>query len=180
MCKRAPSPVQTERCWRSVASAHTPLSPPPMVTGVIAIPAKSNRYSNSCRPLELKMRFAGDCMFCEGSGKCEECHGAGIDPHLNSAEIKCSHCNSTGICPECEGTGKAASSRQQYKGNVLIYGALCAVGLIAFFALFAITNNRWVTVALLVIWQAILFIVFYRASQKDTQRRKPAPPSRFP
>ncbi len=88
--------------------------------------------------------ISGQCTFCEGSGKCEECHGTGINPHLNSSEPKCSHCSGIGVCPECEGTGKSPMRRRQYKGNLLLYGILWASGLVAFFALISVFQNPWI------------------------------------
>jgi hypothetical protein len=65
----------------------------------------------------------GDCKFCEGSGKCEECNSSGIDPHLNYPDTRCPHCEATGLCPECCGTGTAGWACE-LKGNVLVYGLL--------------------------------------------------------
>lgn len=117
---------------------------------------------------------SGDCTFCEGLGKCEECHGTGTNPHLNSPEPRCPHCSGTGVCPECEGSGKAPLWRP-HKGNLLIYGIAWALGLIAFFGVLSAVRNRWIIALLMVGWSAFWYVLFYR----DSQRRKSAPPSRF-
>lgn len=115
------------------------------------------------------MLIQGDCVFCEGSGKCEECHGTGTNPHLNSSEPKCPHCSGDGICPECEGVGKAPMYRRKYKGNVLFYGLLWAAGLIAFFGLIFIARNRWIQVLLFICWNVFWYILFYRDSQRTKE-----------
>jgi len=46
------------------------------------------------------------CVFCGGDGKCSECGGTGMNPHLNEDEAKCRNCSGSGGCPECEGTGR--------------------------------------------------------------------------
>jgi Flp pilus assembly protein TadB len=115
---------------------------------------------------------SGDCTFCEGSGKCKECQGSGVNPHINSPEAKCSHCSATGACPECDGTGRAGS---RHKGNVLFYGLAWASGLIVFFGVFAAVSHTSLKVVLVVAWTVFWYAVFYR----DSQRRKPAPPSRL-
>jgi hypothetical protein len=117
---------------------------------------------------------SGDCTFCEGSGKCEECHGTGINPHLNSSEPKCSICSATGVCPECDGSGKGSLWRP-HKGSVLKYGIALAAGLIAFFSMFALLQNSWIIVLMLVGWTAFWYFLFYR----DSQRKKSAPASRL-
>ncbi len=119
--------------------------------------------------------ISGQCTFCEGSGKCEECRGTGINPHLNSTEPKCPHCSGNGSCPECEGSGKGPTHRREYKGNLLLYGILWASGLVAFFALLSLLKNPWILWLLLLGWSAFWYVLFYR----DSQRRKPSPPSRF-
>ena len=55
--------------------------------------------------------------------RCEECHGTGTNPHLNSTDPKCPHCSATGVCPECDGSGNAPICRS-HKGNVFKYGIM--------------------------------------------------------
>src|SRR5579863_9877251 len=45
-------------------------------------------------------------MTLKGSGRCVECNGSGVNPHLNQDEAKCRNCKGTGICPTCNGTGQ--------------------------------------------------------------------------
>lgn len=61
------------------------------------------------------------------------------------------------------------------KGNVLKYGLVWSVGLIGFFALMAIVDNRIFTVFLMVVWTVFWYVLYYR----DGQRKKPSPRSRF-
>ena len=117
---------------------------------------------------------SGNCTFCEGSGRCEECHGTGTNPHLNSPDPKCPHCSATGVCPECDGGGKAPIWRS-HKGNVLKYGIFWAAGLIVFFGALAVVANRWLSGLMLVAWTAFWYVIFYR----DAQRKKSAPSSRL-
>lgn len=117
---------------------------------------------------------SGDCTFCAGSGKCEECNGTRVNPHLNSSEPECSHCFASGVCPECDGTGKTPMWRPR-NGKVLVYGAAWAIGLIAFFGSLSFVTSRWIVTVLLIAWSAFWYVLFYR----DSQRRKPAPGSRL-
>jgi len=116
----------------------------------------------------------GDCHFCEGSGKCEECSGTGTNPHINSRAPKCPHCAGTGTCPECGGSGKSPLGRPR-SGSVLKYGLLWAVGIIVFFGLLAVVKSRIFTAIGVVAWSVFWFVLFYR----DSQRKKASPPSRF-
>ena len=53
-------------------------------------------------------------------------------------------------------------------GNVLIYGAAWAGGIIAFVAMVAVATNKWVIAILLMAWNGFWYIVFYRNSQRKT------------
>jgi hypothetical protein len=46
------------------------------------------------------------CSTCEGSGKCPDCFGTGVNIHVNQDEPMCRICSGSGKCPGCEGTGK--------------------------------------------------------------------------
>jgi hypothetical protein len=107
------------------------------------------------------MTNLGDCVFCKGTGKCEECGGSGVKPLDASA---CSHCSGTGACPECKGTGKSSYWRQRRPGNLLLYGVLWAAGLIGLFALMAI--SRFFMIIGMATWTAFLFVLFSRGSQR--------------
>jgi hypothetical protein len=120
------------------------------------------------------MKSFGDCLFCEGTGKCEECSGTGKNPHINSSVPECPHCSGTGSCPECDGSGKSPLGRPR-KGSVLKYGLLWAAGLIGFFGLMTVVDNRIFTAIGMVAWSVFLYVLFYR----DSQRKKSSPPSRF-
>ena len=81
--------------------------------------------------------------------------------------MDCSRCSGTGICSECDGTRKAPVARDR-AGNVLIYGAAWAGGIIAFVAMVAVATNKWVIAILLMAWNGFWYIVFYRNSQRKT------------
>jgi hypothetical protein len=53
------------------------------------------------------------CTFCGGDGKCAECGGTGVNPHLNEDEPNCRNCSGSGGCPGCEGTGRVQTGSQQ-------------------------------------------------------------------
>ena len=47
------------------------------------------------------------CMDCDHElllgGRCADCHGTGLNVHLNSDDPKCRSCGGTGVCPTCHG-----------------------------------------------------------------------------
>ena len=115
----------------------------------------------------------GDCAFCDGSGKCEECNGTGTNPHLSSSDPACPHCTGIGKCPECDGSGFAPIGRPR-KGSVLKYALVVAALFIGLFALDAVPNRVGIILAV-VVWFAELYALF----RWDSRRKKPSPPSRF-
>ncbi len=119
------------------------------------------------------MRKLGECVFCDGSGKCEECSGTGINPHVSSSEAACPHCSGTGKCPECDGSGLSPIGRPR-KGSVLKYALFVVAVLIGLFALMTVPN-RVVSAIAVVVWFVLLGVLF----RWDSQRRKSSPPSRF-
>ena len=119
------------------------------------------------------MRKFGDCLFCHGSGKCEECNGTGINPHLSSSDNTCPHCSASGKCPECSGSGLSPIGRP-HEGSVVRYALFIVAILIGLFALLAV-SSRIVTVIAMVVWIGLLYLLF----SWDSKRRKPTPPSRF-
>lgn len=119
------------------------------------------------------MLVQGDCTFCEGSGKCEECNGAGTNPHLNSTMAQCSHCAGSGVCPECDGSGKSPLHR--HKKNALTPGLIWFLCTFAWFFLTSVVQKVLLRVTALIIWAVVSYVFLYRAGQ----RKKPSPPSRF-
>jgi hypothetical protein len=63
----------------------------------------------------------------------------------------------------------------RFKGNVLLYGAAIAAGVIVFSLVVPTVRNCWLLGLILVLWNVLWYAVFYRQGQ----RRKSAPPSRF-
>jgi hypothetical protein len=61
------------------------------------------------------------------------------------------------------------------KGSALKYGILWAAGIIVFFGLMAVVNNRFFTGIAMVAWTVFWYGLFYR----DGQGKKSSPPSRF-
>lgn len=119
------------------------------------------------------MRKLSDCAFCSGSGKCEECNGTGINPHLNSSDASCPHCSGSGKCPECNGAGLSPLGRPR-KGSILGYALLIVALLIGLFVLVSVPN-RVVDVIAVVVWMVLLYALF----RWNSERKKPSPPSRF-
>lgn len=119
------------------------------------------------------MRNLGECVFCGGSGKCEECNGTGINPHVSSVEGACPHCSGSGKCPECSGSALSPIGRPR-KGSVLKYALLVVAALVGIFALMTFPN-RIVAATGVILWMAILYALFYW----DGHRTKSIPPSRF-
>ena len=119
------------------------------------------------------MRNLGECLFCDGSGKCEECNGTGINPHLSSSDAACPHCSACGKCPECEGSGLSRIGRPR-EGSILRYAIYVAAVLIGAFGLFLVPN-RIVNIVGLVAW----FSLLYALLRWHEKRRKRSPPSRF-
>ena len=116
------------------------------------------------------MLVQGDCTFCEGSGKCGECFGTGINPHLNDASPKCPRCDATGVCPHCEGTGKTPMWRPSQSGSRLKYIFMWAAGLFVFSVLGGFTFVKYARAAALipVAWSVAWYIAYRRS-----QNRKP-------
>lgn len=50
-------------------------------------------------------RHEAKCMGCNGTGKCDHCHGSG-QVYVNNHYIKCSRCHGSGSCQSCGGVGK--------------------------------------------------------------------------
>jgi hypothetical protein len=115
----------------------------------------------------------GDCLFCNGSGRCEECNGRGINPHVSSSDAVCPHCSGSRKCPECDGSGLSPIGRPR-KGNVLKYGTLIAALLIGLLALMSVPN-RIVAAIAGVVWVGLLYGLF----SWNSKRRKSSPPSHF-
>jgi hypothetical protein len=112
------------------------------------------------------MHTQTQCECCEGSGKCVECDGTGINPHLNSTTPKCPNCRGSAICPNCKGTAKSAIARPLYRGNLLKYGALWAGILVSFWSLVEFAHSRIVTAIALVVWIIFWYVVFYRTNER--------------
>jgi len=115
----------------------------------------------------------GDCAFCNGSGKCEECEGTGTNPNFNSSVDVCPHCSASGKCPECGGSGLGPIGRPR-EGSVLRYAFLVAATLVGVFALMT-APSRVVKVIGFLVWMCLLWWVFSR----NDKCRGPNPPSRF-
>jgi hypothetical protein len=119
------------------------------------------------------MRKFGDCVFCDGSGKCEECNGTGVNPHMRSSDAACPHCSGNGKCPECSGSGLSPIGRP-HKGSVVKYALLVVGVMLGLFALMTVPNRIVATIAW-VVWAVLLYALFHW----DSQRKKSTPPSRF-
>ena len=119
------------------------------------------------------MRKLGDCLFCNGSGKCEECNGTGINPHVSSSDASCPHCSGSRKCPECDGSGLSPIGRPR-NGNVLKYSILIVALLMGLLALMAVPN-RIVAAIAMVVWVGLWYGLF----SWNSKRRKSSPPSRF-
>jgi hypothetical protein len=124
------------------------------------------------KPGNFAMKRMDDCVFCEGTGKCEECKGTGTKP---LSVTGCPNCSGTGKCPECEGIGKSPFWVRPRDGSVLIYGLLCAAAFVACFGLMTVVRNRIFTIICNVVWLVLCGVLFSRSSQ----RKKAIPPSRF-
>ncbi len=78
--------------------------------------------------------FKGDCLECDspadtftiGDGKCNVCHGSGIEDFGDAAFStmvggdgkNCTRCGGTGVCPRCEGEGRHWSRKDQQDATV--------------------------------------------------------------
>jgi hypothetical protein len=119
------------------------------------------------------MRKFGDCAFCAGSGKCEECDGTGANPQFNSPESACPHCSTSGKCPECGGSGLSPIGRFR-EGSVLKYAVFVVAVMAGVFALLSVPS-RIVSVTGSILWVCLCWGVF----RWNGKRRGPSPPSRF-
>jgi hypothetical protein len=117
------------------------------------------------------MKSLAACLFCDGTGKCEECRGTGTKPLSVSC---CTHCSGTGDCPECEGSGKSSFWGRPRGVSVLIYGFLWAAGLVGFFGLMTLANRPFVKVICMVGWTVFWFGLFYYGTKGRNAALLPA------